>query len=99
MAKIEVLEKKDHSLKLRLDGEDHTLASLLTGYLRRIEGVVRAFYEIPHPLTGSPEVYIMTNGNITPEEALRTALENMQKDLQEFRSNYLKSIEEGGSGN
>jgi DNA-directed RNA polymerase subunit L len=93
---VQIIEKSDEKLVFKLEGEDHTLANFIVGYLKRIDGVKRAYYDIPHPLTGVPQVTILTDGSISPIEALSNALNNMSKDLAAFREKYEKSLEKQG---
>ncbi len=93
---VQVVEKSDTKLVFKLEGEDHTLANLIVGYLKRTNGIKRAFYDIPHPLTGVPIITILTDGSISPVEALENALKSISKDLAAFREKYEKSLERQG---
>ncbi|MEB3757695.1 MAG: DNA-directed RNA polymerase subunit L [Desulfurococcales archaeon] len=93
---VQVVEKSDTKLVFKLEGEDHTIANLIVGYLKRINGIKRAFYDIPHPLTGAPVITILTDGSISPVEALSNALNSISKDLAAFREKYEKSLERQG---
>jgi DNA-directed RNA polymerase subunit L len=90
---IEVIEKSNNKLVFKLKGEDHTIANLLIGYLKRIDGVKRAYYDIHHPLTGVPEITVLTDGSISPSQAMKTAIEHILNDLYILEEKYNKSLE------
>lgn len=86
---LELLEKKDESLLLKIIGENHTLCNLLREELHKDENVVSAAYTIEHPLTEPPKFYVKTKKGKSPERALKDAaariaeqLEDLQKQLQ-----------------
>jgi len=90
---IEIIEKDSNKLIFQLKGEDHTVANLLVGYLKRVKGVKRAYYDIPHPLTGVPEITILTDSSISPSRAIEAAIKSILNDLQLFEEKYSKTLE------
>ncbi|BFH72659.1 DNA-directed RNA polymerase subunit L [Sulfurisphaera javensis] len=81
---IKVLKAGENYIELQIDGEEHTLGNLIKGYLMRVQGVKFASYAKPHPLIDSIIVKIMTDGSISPKEALIKAIELAEADTNKF---------------
>ncbi|MCE4606713.1 MAG: hypothetical protein F7B59_05190 [Desulfurococcales archaeon] len=90
---IEIIGENSNKLIFQLKGEDHTIANLLVGYLKRVKGVKRAYYDIPHPLIGVPEITILTDDSISPSQAVEAAIKSILNDLKLLEEKYSKSIE------
>jgi DNA-directed RNA polymerase subunit L len=82
--KINVLKRTENELKIEVEGAGHTLCNLLQKKLLEDEDVDMAGYDIPHPLVSKPIIYVRTKGKVTPEEALRKAIEKLLKLSDEF---------------
>ncbi|AAK40631.1 DNA-directed RNA polymerase subunit L [Saccharolobus solfataricus] len=85
---IRILKSESNYLELEIEGEDHTLGNLIAGTLRRISGVSFASYYQPHPLSDKIIVKILTDGSITPKDALLKAIEN----IRGMTSHYIDEI-------
>ncbi len=86
---LELVEKGEGALLIKVRGEDHTLCNLLRKILHSDKYVVAASYMIEHPLTEPPKFYVKTKKGKTPERALMDAagqvagqLKELQKQLQ-----------------
>ncbi|WP_338600073.1 DNA-directed RNA polymerase subunit L [Sulfolobus tengchongensis] len=88
---VKVLKSEDNYLELEIEGEDHTLGNLIAGMLRRIKGVNFASYYQPHPLLDKIVIKVLTDGTITPKDALIKAIENI-KNLSSQYVNEIKGI-------
>ncbi|MEM4576778.1 MAG: DNA-directed RNA polymerase subunit L [Candidatus Nezhaarchaeales archaeon] len=82
--KLRVLEKDERSLKIEIIGEGHTFCNLLRDFLLKNPDVEFAAYRIDHPLVSNPVFYVKTREH-RPEEALRSAAEEMINALEEFK--------------
>ena len=88
-----MVEKDNNKLIFRLKGEDHTIANLLVGYLKRVKAVERAYYNVPHPLTGVPEITVLTDGSNSSPQVIETAVKSILNDLRLFKEKYSKALE------
>jgi DNA-directed RNA polymerase subunit L len=90
--KINVLKRTENELKIEVEGAGHTLCNLLQKKLLEDEDVDMAGYDIPHPLVSKPIIYVRTKGKVTPEEALRKAIEKLLKLSDEFGRELEKAL-------
>ncbi|HDI11962.1 MAG TPA: DNA-directed RNA polymerase subunit L [Candidatus Bathyarchaeota archaeon] len=92
--KIKVLKREGNELKFELEGEGHTFCNLLQKVLLQDEEVEMAGYNIAHPLTANPVVYVKTKGAKSPEKVLIEAAEKikeMRKEFEEALNEALKT--------
>ena len=82
--KVNILKKTENELKIEVEGASHTICNLLQKRLLEDEDVELAGYDIPHPLTPVPVIYVRTKGKVKPEEALLKALEKAREMNEEF---------------
>ena len=87
---LELVRKEEHSLLVKVVGEDHTLCNLLRKTLHEDEHVAAASYVIEHPLTEPPKIYVKTKKGKTPEKALVDAAELLVKHLEELEDQLRK---------
>lgn len=76
---VRVEKRTENYMQLRLVGEDHTLGNLLAGALRGVKGVTYSSYYQPHPLSDEVVLKVMTDGSISPTEALNRALDSLRE--------------------
>ena len=93
--KIEVIKREGNVLEFYLEGEDHTFANLLTETLHKNEHVTFAGYTIEHPITMArkPRFRVVTDGEITPEEALEEASQKIFDRAREALEAWKKAVE------
>jgi DNA-directed RNA polymerase subunit L len=72
--------------------EDHTLGNLLSSRLRHDSRVTFSGYKAPHPLEPKFELRVGTDGSIDPREALRTACEEIVRDLDNVSREFTKEM-------
>ncbi len=96
MSKIRVRKISEDEYLFEIDGEDHTIGSLLQHYLQEDEKVVTAYYSQPHPLEEKINVYIKVKSGADPIKVLRNALETIAREAGEFRELLLKAYEDAG---
>jgi len=82
---LELVEKGEGYLLIKVRGEDHTLCNLLRKTLHEDKYVVAASYAIEHPLTEPPKLYVKTKKGKTPERALTDAAEQVAEQLEELQ--------------
>lgn len=90
--KIKVLNKNETEIKIEVEGAGHTLCNLVQKRLLEDENVDLAGYDISHPLTSNPIIYVRTKGGVKPEEALLKALEKARKMEKEFEEELKKAL-------
>ncbi|MEM2466303.1 MAG: DNA-directed RNA polymerase subunit L [Candidatus Bathyarchaeia archaeon] len=90
--KVNVLKRTENELKIEVEGAGHTICNLLQKRLLEDENVELAGYDIPHPLTPVPVIYVRTKGKVKPEEALLKALEKAREMNEEFSKALLKAL-------
>ena len=90
---VKILKRSGNELKLEIEGEDHTLCSLLEKVLLEDESVDMAGYTIQHPLISNPVIYIRTKGGRKPETALEEAAKKILQNEEEFRTKFNEALE------
>jgi len=90
--KVNILKRTENELKIEVEGAGHTICNLLQKRLLEDENVELAGYDIPHPLTPVPVIYVRTKGKIKPEEALLKALEKAHEMNEEFGKALQKAL-------
>jgi DNA-directed RNA polymerase subunit L len=88
---LELVEKGEGTLLIKVRGEGHTLCNLLRKALHEDKYVVAASYVIEHPLTEPPKLYVKTKKGKTPERALTDAAERVAEQLKELQ----KQLQQG----
>lgn len=91
--KVKILKRTANELKLEVEGIGHTLCNLLQKRLLEDENVALAGYDIPHPLASNPIIYVRTNGDVKPEEALRKAVKKAREINKEFGKELKKALQ------
>ncbi|NIQ06434.1 MAG: DNA-directed RNA polymerase subunit L [Candidatus Korarchaeota archaeon] len=91
---VEILEKKEHSLKLKVEGEKHTLFSPLRKELVSDEDVTFAAYRAEHPLLESVILEVKTKTK-SPLQAIQEAIERMQQKFNTIKQEFQKAFKRG----
>jgi DNA-directed RNA polymerase subunit L len=90
--KVNVLKRTENELKIEVEGAGHTICNLLQKRLLEDENVELAGYDISHPLTPTPVIYVRTKGKVKPEEALLKALEKAREMNEGFGKALKKAL-------
>ncbi|MEM1511064.1 MAG: DNA-directed RNA polymerase subunit L [Candidatus Jordarchaeales archaeon] len=90
--KVRVTKRTENHLELEIEGEDHTLCTLLKKALLDDENVVFAGYRIDHPLLSNPKIYITTNQGVPPEDALRDAIKRLKDTLTKISDLFFSEL-------
>ena len=89
---LEVVEKGDGGLLIKIIGEGHTLCNLLRAELYKDENVISASYNIEHPLTEPPKLYVKTKKGKSPKRALADAADRVIGELEDLRKQLQKAL-------
>ena len=95
--KVKVLSKAGNELKIEVDGEGNTFCNVVQKALLKDERVDFAGYNIPHPLTAKPVIYLRTKPRTRPDVVLRDAVEKVQDDTRAFKDAFNKALKEWAS--
>jgi len=90
--KVKILDQKSNELKIEIEGEGHTLCNHLENVILEDEAVEIAGYNIKHPLTSSPILYIRTKGRTKPKTVLIRALKKILHEEQLFKTKFENAI-------
>ncbi len=90
--KIRVVKRTENHLELEVEGEDHTLCNLIKKALLEDENVVFAGYKIDHPLLSNPRIYVTTNQETSPEEALKNAVNRLKDTLTNLKATFVEEL-------
>lgn len=91
---IKVLKKTSNELKIEIEGEGHTFCNVLQKALLEDDTIEMAGYNIEHPLTSNPTVYVRTKEKRKPETALIDAAKKVQKQNKEFKKSFERALKE-----
>lgn len=92
--KIKVLKKVSNELNIEIEGEGHSFCNVLQKALLKDETIEMAGYNIPHPFTSNPTMYVRTKGTRKPENAIKEAVKKVRKRNKEFRKTFEKALRE-----
>ena len=81
---IAALEEKNNRFVFDLPGGGHTICNTLKHQLWATKGVKVATYHIGHPLKDIPQFTVETDGSLTPKDAIKEAIKQLQKHNKEF---------------
>ena len=90
--RVKILKKLRNELKMEVKGEGHTFCNVIQRALLNDERVDLAGYNVPHPLTSSPVIYVRTRGQTKPETVLKDAIVEVQKEGAAFRTALKKAL-------
>ena len=91
--KMKLLNKARNELKIEID-KGHTFCNVVQKAMLEDERVDLAGYDVPHPLTASPVIYLRTKGRSKPGTVLRDAVKDVKKDIALFRVAFDKALKD-----
>lgn len=91
---IKVLKKTSNELKIEIEGEGHTFCNVLQQVLLEDDTIEMAGYNIEHPLTSNPTVYVRTKGTQKPKAVLIEAAKKIQKQNKELHKSFERALRE-----
>ncbi len=89
---LELVEKGEGSLLIKVRGEGHTFCNLLRKSLYDDKHVIAASYVIEHPLTEPPKFYVKTKKGKTPERVLTDAAGRVAGQLRELQKQLQRGL-------
>ena len=89
---IKVLDDKKNKLIVEVKGVDHTLCNALKTELYNDKHVKIATYSIRHPQISIPQIIVETDGEVSPKNALISAVDRMHKVNDKFRKEVATEI-------
>ena len=89
---IKVLDDKKNKLIIEVKGVDHTLCNALKTELYNDKHVKIATYSIRHPQISIPQIIVETDGEVSPKNALISAVDRMHKLNDKFKKEVAKEI-------
>ncbi len=92
--RVEFLKRTSNELKLKIEGEGHTLCNLLQKTLLEDDTIEMAGYDVPHPLVDSAIVYVHTKGKRRAETAVKEATEKIIARNKDFKKSFKKALKD-----
>ncbi len=89
---LELVEKGDDSILIKIIGEDHTFCNMLRAEVTKDENVASAVYTIEHPLTEPPKFYLKVKKGKSPERVLADAAGRIVEHLEGLRKQLQKEL-------
>ena len=93
---LSMKKKGDREYVFIIEGEDHTIGSLLQLYLSMDERVDAAYYRPTHPLENKIEVYVRLASDDDPYRVLRDAVERIIETSREMERLLREAYREAG---
>uniref|UniRef100_A0AC34R7A8 DNA-directed RNA polymerase RBP11-like dimerisation domain-containing protein n=1 Tax=Panagrolaimus sp. JU765 TaxID=591449 RepID=A0AC34R7A8_9BILA len=90
---IEKDTKVPNAAIFKFNKEDHTLGNLLKHQLLKDKKVIFAGYRNPHPLEYTFLLRIQTTGEITPADALLTAITDLMTELSILEDRFREELQ------
>jgi len=90
--KVKVLKRAKNELKLEVEGEGHTFCNLLQNVLLEDKDVEIAGYDLPHPLSSAPIIYIRMRREKMPEKTLVKALDKIKERTDDFLTKFNEAV-------
>lgn len=88
---VEIITLTENNLEVKLRGEGHTILNLLVSELNSDPRVVAA-YRVEHPLLDVVYLHVVTEGDLSPLEALEEAARRLNEKLRSLRSQLLEAF-------
>jgi len=89
---VEVKEKSNTELEVRIKGETYTLIVPIAEKLSEFDEVVFAGYDVPHPLVEEGVIYLRVREGSDPLSLLRKATEMVIKEFEELESSFKEEL-------
>jgi DNA-directed RNA polymerase subunit L len=90
---LNILKDTKKEFIFEIKGSGHTFCNLLKEELFLIKGVEAASYTIDHPLINIPKFIVLTDGKVSPKDALLSAVKKVKSkntDLNKLIQKVLK---------
>ncbi|MFQ5761491.1 MAG: RpoL/Rpb11 RNA polymerase subunit family protein [Candidatus Bathyarchaeia archaeon] len=92
--KLNAVNFTDKELKVRIEGEGHTLLNVLQKILLRNSAVEVAGYDVPHPLVDASVFYVKTKEGEKVTSAVVESAKELKSEAEAFRKAFEKALKE-----
>jgi DNA-directed RNA polymerase subunit L len=92
--KVRILKKTKNELKIEIDGEGHTFCNAIQNALLKDKRVELAGYNIQHPLSASPTIFLRTKPASNSKTVLQKAVKTVQEDSDAFETAFDKALKD-----
>jgi DNA-directed RNA polymerase subunit L len=89
---ISINVPSQNELEIEIEGETHTLGSMLSKELLLMEEVDVAYYVQEHPLKKVIKLYVKTKEGYSPFDILEKAVERLKNKLNEIEKEIEKAL-------
>ncbi|MCC6052395.1 MAG: hypothetical protein LM585_04075 [Fervidicoccaceae archaeon] len=89
---ISINVPSQNELEIEIEGETHTLGSMLSKELLLMEEVDVAYYVQEHPLKNVIKLYVKTKEGYSPFDILEKAVERLKHKLNEIEKEIEKAL-------
>ncbi len=89
---MKIVEKGKDSMLLEFKDIDLGFCYAIVKQLLLDKRVLNAWANKPHPLEPVVKMYILTDGSITPKNALQEALNKIEDTLQQLKQNFITAL-------
>jgi DNA-directed RNA polymerase subunit L len=89
---ISINVPSQNELEIEIEGETHTLGSMLSKELLLMEEVDVAYYDQEHPLKNVIKLYVKTKKGYSPFDILEKAVERLKNKLDEIEKEIEKAL-------
>jgi DNA-directed RNA polymerase subunit L len=86
--KIEIIEEEKDSIEFSIEGERHTIPSLLKEKLSENSDVEFVAYKLDHPLDEKAKFVLKAKD---AKKVLVKGIDDLKKDIEEFRISFNKA--------
>ena len=83
---IKILENNKTRLQFELKGESHSFCTILRSEIIQDEHVKVGSYNLRHPLIGSPNFIVETDGKKAALDVVQDAVKRLSKDADKVKS-------------
>ncbi len=90
---VKILNKTKNEIKIEITGEGHTFCNIIQKTLLKNPKVDLAGYNVLHPLTSNPVIYVRTKEG-RPETVLKEIIGDLQIYTKAFRESLDKALNE-----
>ena len=75
--RVKIIKNSRNELKIEVRGEGHTFCNVLQKALLKDNRVELSGYNLPHPLTSNPVIYVRTKGQSKTKAVLKEAIKDV----------------------
>ncbi len=96
MVEVSVRRLADREYEIVVEGEDHTLGSLIEKFLQEDPRVAAAYYRQPHPMEETIVVYLKLAEAVDPVRLLGEILDRIIEEARNAEEKLIAAYRESG---